>query len=123
MRVAFEAFGSLTSFFGIKVCVFSHFSLKRQDGYATNFFQGLGENTCLLQPGLKSTAPGQRTLDHTNRKTKFRIGKNETLIAVDSYLLQNVTNTFLNYVECRGSIFFRYCLVNYTRDLQTAGEN
>jgi len=23
-----------------------------------NFFQGLGENTCLLQPALKSTAPG-----------------------------------------------------------------
>jgi len=22
------------------------------------FFQGLGENTCLLQPALKSTAPG-----------------------------------------------------------------
>jgi len=25
------------------------------------FFQGLGENTCLLQPALKSTAPGLRS--------------------------------------------------------------
>jgi len=32
-----------------------HFSRKRQDGSAPNFFQGLGENTCLLQPALKST--------------------------------------------------------------------
>jgi len=34
------------------------FSRKRQDGSAPIFFQGLGENTCLLQPVLKSTAPG-----------------------------------------------------------------
>jgi len=33
------------------------FSRKRQDGYAPIFFQGL-ENTCLLQPELKSNAPG-----------------------------------------------------------------
>jgi len=24
----------------------------------SNFFQGLGESTCLLQPALKNTAPG-----------------------------------------------------------------
>jgi len=47
----------VTSFFGIKVCVFLIFS-KRQDGSAPNFFQGLGENTCLLHPALKSPAPG-----------------------------------------------------------------
>jgi len=35
-----------------------HFSRKRQDESAPNFFQGLGENTCLLQPALKSTVPG-----------------------------------------------------------------
>jgi len=34
------------------------FSRKRQDGYAPNFIQGLEENTCLLQPALKSNAPG-----------------------------------------------------------------
>jgi len=34
------------------------FSRKRQGGFAQNFFQGFGENTCLLQPALKSTAPG-----------------------------------------------------------------
>jgi len=34
------------------------YSTKRQDGYASNFFQGLGENTCSLQPALKSNALG-----------------------------------------------------------------
>jgi len=34
------------------------FSLKRQDGSAPNFFQDLRENTCLLQPALKSNALG-----------------------------------------------------------------
>jgi len=34
------------------------FSRKRQDGSAPNFFQGVGENTCLLQTALKSNAPG-----------------------------------------------------------------
>jgi len=33
------------------------FTRKRQDGSAPNFFYGLGENTCLLQPELKNTAP------------------------------------------------------------------
>jgi len=33
------------------------FSQKRQDRSAPNFFQGLGENTCLLQR-TKSNAPG-----------------------------------------------------------------
>jgi len=37
------------SFFGINGCVL-HFSQKRQGGSA---FQGLGENTFLLQPTLK----------------------------------------------------------------------
>jgi len=37
------------------VCVFA-FSRKRQDGSAPNFFQGLGKNTCSLQPALKNTA-------------------------------------------------------------------
>jgi len=32
--------------------------LKTTRGSAPNFFQGLGENTCLLQPALKSTALG-----------------------------------------------------------------
>jgi len=31
---------------------FLRFSRKRQDGSATNFFQGLRENTCSLQPAL-----------------------------------------------------------------------
>jgi len=44
------------SFFGIKGAFF-RFSLKRQDGSVPTFFQGLGENTCLLQPALKSNAP------------------------------------------------------------------
>jgi len=34
------------------------FSRKRQDGSVPNFFQGLGENTCSLQPTLKGNAPG-----------------------------------------------------------------
>jgi len=39
---------------------FLHFSRKRQDGSVPNFLQGLGESTCLLQPALKSTAPGMQ---------------------------------------------------------------
>jgi len=34
------------------------FSRKGQDGFAPNFFQGLVENTCSLQPALKRNAPG-----------------------------------------------------------------
>jgi len=34
------------------------FSRKRQDGSATNFVSGFKKNTCLLQPALKSNAPG-----------------------------------------------------------------
>jgi len=34
------------------------FSRKRQDRFTPIFFQGLGENTCLLQPALKSNAFG-----------------------------------------------------------------
>jgi len=47
----------VTSSLGIKVCVL-RFSQKRPDGSAPDFFQDSGENTCLLQPALKSTAPG-----------------------------------------------------------------
>jgi len=43
----------VTSFFGIKAAL----SRKRQDESASNFFQGLGENTCSLQSALKSNAP------------------------------------------------------------------
>jgi len=42
------------SFFGIKGALF----LKRQRICTKFFFQGLGENTCLLQPALKSSALG-----------------------------------------------------------------
>jgi len=34
------------------------FSRKQQAGSAPNFFQDLGENTCSLQPALKSNALG-----------------------------------------------------------------
>jgi len=37
---------------------FLRFSQKVQDGSTPNFFQGLGENTCSIQPALKSNAPG-----------------------------------------------------------------
>jgi len=37
---------------------FMRFFRKLQDEYATNFFQGLGENPYLLQSALKRTAPG-----------------------------------------------------------------
>jgi len=45
------------SFYRIKGA-FLHFFQKRQNGSAPNFFQGLRENTCLLQPTLKSSALG-----------------------------------------------------------------
>jgi len=48
------AFGSVTSFFGIKGVFFS----KTTRGSAPNISQGLGENTFSLQPALKSNAPG-----------------------------------------------------------------
>jgi len=44
----------VTSFFGIKGSVFLRFSRKRQDESTPNFFQGLRENTCSLQPALKA---------------------------------------------------------------------
>jgi len=45
----------VTSFLRIKVCVFLE---NDKTDLHQIFFQGLGENTCLLQPTLKSTAPG-----------------------------------------------------------------
>jgi len=36
-----------------------------------NFFQGLGESTCLLQPALKSTAPGTYSNNKTNLSATF----------------------------------------------------
>jgi len=36
---------------------FLRFSQKQQDGSVPNFFQGLGGNSCSLQPALKSNAP------------------------------------------------------------------
>jgi len=44
----------VTLFFGIKGAFFS----KTTRRICTTFFQGLGENTYLLQPALKSNAPG-----------------------------------------------------------------
>jgi len=43
----------VTSFFGIKGAFYVFF----EDGSAPNFFEDL-ENTCSLQPALKSNAPG-----------------------------------------------------------------
>jgi len=40
--------GSVTLFFGIKVCVFCRFSRKRQNESSPIFFQGLGENTLFI---------------------------------------------------------------------------
>jgi len=37
--------------------LFLLFSQKRQDGSAPIFFQSLDQNTCSLQPALKSNAP------------------------------------------------------------------
>jgi len=37
-------------------------SRKRQDGFASNFFQDLGVNTCSVQPALKSKYPAFNTL-------------------------------------------------------------
>jgi len=48
---------TLTCFFGIKVSAL-HFSRKRQDGSALNFFQGLGANILFIPPALKNTAFG-----------------------------------------------------------------
>jgi len=51
------AFESVTSFFGIKVCVFCVFLENDKTDLRQIFFQGLRENTCSLQPALKSNAP------------------------------------------------------------------
>jgi len=50
------AFGSMMSVFRIKVC-FAFFS-KTTRRICAIFFQDLRENTCSLQPALKSTALG-----------------------------------------------------------------
>jgi len=44
-------------------------SRKRQDGFARNFFQGLGENTCSLKPALKSNTLG---LSAAKEKKNFK---------------------------------------------------
>jgi len=49
------AFGSVTSFFGIKGTFFVFFS-KTTRRICAKFFQGLGKNTCSLQHALKSNA-------------------------------------------------------------------
>jgi len=43
-----------------------HFSRIRQDESAPYFFQSLGENTCSLQPALKSTAPSLKEVLNPN---------------------------------------------------------
>jgi len=45
----------MTSFFGIKGAFFAFFSNDKTG--LRHFFQGLGENTCSLQPALKINAP------------------------------------------------------------------
>jgi len=50
------------SFFGIKGA-FLRFSRKREDESAPSFFQDL-ENTCSLQPALKSNTPGLKSISH-----------------------------------------------------------
>jgi len=45
----------VTSFFGIKGALFAFFS-KTTKWICAKFFHGLGENTCSIQPTLKSTA-------------------------------------------------------------------
>jgi len=46
----------VTSFFEINGAFFAFFS-KTTRRICAKFFQGLGENTCLLRPALKSNAP------------------------------------------------------------------
>jgi len=46
----------VTSFFEIKGAFF-RFSQNDKTNLRQIFFQGLGQNTCLLQPALKSNAP------------------------------------------------------------------
>jgi len=46
------------SFFGIKLCVFCGSHENDKTDIRQIVFQDLGENTCLLQPALKSSAPG-----------------------------------------------------------------
>jgi len=40
------------------VCVFFIFLENDKTDLRQNIFQGLGENTCSLQPALKSSVPG-----------------------------------------------------------------
>jgi len=49
-----------------ELAVFAIFSRKRQDRVVSNFFQGLGENTYLLQLALKNTALGQSFVCFSN---------------------------------------------------------
>jgi len=62
----------VTSFFGIKECVFYVF-LENDKTDLRNFFQGLRENTCLLQPVLK---------------TKNRVGRLRILYVIVQFALR-----------------------------------
>jgi len=59
----------MTSLFKIKGEVFAFFSNDKTNlRPAPNFFQGLGENTCSIQPALKSKAQCTRPLRQTGQK-------------------------------------------------------
>jgi len=55
----------VTSFFGIKVCVYLCLENDKTD-LCQFFFQGLGENICLLQPALKSSVRSLQTVFNKN---------------------------------------------------------
>jgi len=48
-------------------------SRQRQNGFAPNFFQGLRENTCSIQPALKSNAPGLIVNPHIHLRSEIEV--------------------------------------------------
>jgi len=50
------------------------FSRKLQYDSAPNLFSGFGENTCSLQPALKSNAPGLKSKTTEGRQIRKGVG-------------------------------------------------
>jgi len=61
---------------------FLRFSRKRQDGSAPNFFQGLEENTCSLQPALKNKTLHRpfNVVTNNNRPSENAVSMSKVLV-------------------------------------------
>jgi len=74
------------------------FSPKQQDESATIFFHGLGENTCSLQPALKSNAPAFINLSLPLHRQLYKTVREIKGIPVSHLFICRTRNWFKVYV-------------------------